>query len=358
MEYALKDMKANNAYYLIFTFSLIILSFVLSLSITSFIDYYETNLGALVGNSRYIYEAELRGATNDDLKLISKLSQEEFGDINIITDVSVSSIDNNPMSKIYVLNYKGWNNKVVEGDRLDNDSYNIVVNNSNYEIDDIIKINSNNYKVIGKLDDSKFNMDNYIYIPYDPERDMISKEIVLKEGIVTLLICSDKKINYEIDLLKDKLTYYNDNLNVNIVNKKLEFIKDSIQPNTYFISRVTYSLLLVLISFLNLILFISYWNKSKKKEIYIKKILGASDFNIIMDELIKLSICVIISSAIALIIQYILDINLIRTDEIPTYITNINIILVPVISVILVIGIIFFNYPYSNKKNVSSILKE
>ena len=102
MKYLLNDIKSNNIYYLLITFSLIIFSFATSLSITSFIDYYEKKLGSLVGNSKYIYELQLTGATDDDLKNLSTFLQNNFNDINIVSNINIDR----GISKIFVFNYK------------------------------------------------------------------------------------------------------------------------------------------------------------------------------------------------------------------------------------------------------------
>lgn len=354
MIYLLKDLKANKLYYIIVTFSLIIFNFATSLSITSFTDYYEKSLGSLVGNSKYIYEMQLDGITNDDLKNLSKFSQENFNDINIITDANRL----NNLFYIYVLNYKGWNNKVIEGDKLGSNTSNIVISSNDYKIGDSLKIKSYNYNVIGKLDENTFSkLDKYIYIPYDSERDKLGNEIPTMDGVLTLLICSNKKIVTEIDMIKNVLLENNNDLKIDITNKKFEFIKKSFKPNTYFFTRVLYSLCLILISLINLILFISYFSMSKRKEIYTKIVLGASNFNIIKGEFIKLSVCAIVSSVLTLCIQQILNINGISTNEIPMFVSINNVIFVPLISIILVFIIVKFIYSKSDSNNISSILK-
>ncbi|WP_195964099.1 hypothetical protein, partial [Clostridium cuniculi] len=132
MKYLLNDIKSNNIYYLLITFSLIIFSFSTSLSITSFIDYYEKKLGSLVGNSKYIYELQLTGATDDDLKNLSTFLQNNFNDINIVSNINIDR----GISKIFVFNYKAWNNSLIEGNKFDGDTFTAIVNNNDYHIGD------------------------------------------------------------------------------------------------------------------------------------------------------------------------------------------------------------------------------
>lgn len=352
MRYLIRDLRANKLYYTLLTFSLTIFSLATSLSITSFIDYYEKYLGSLVGNSKYIYEMQLDSVNNDDLSKLTTFTQENFNDINIITDINLSD----SLFKIYVFNYKGWNNEIIDGDKLDINTNNVVVTDNNYKIGDSIELYPYNYEIIGKIDVNKYpDLEKYIYIPYDSERDKIGSDISTVSGVLNLLICSNRKIDTEIDMIKGTLIENNEKLKVNILNKKTEFIKKCFRRNTYFFTRVLYSLCLILICLINLILFLSYFNTSKRKETYTKRVLGASNFSIIVNEFIRLSICVIISSFLALGIQHILNINGIKTKEIPMDISMSNIILVPIISIILISMIVKFIY---HKDNISSILKE
>ncbi|MDU5261769.1 MAG: ABC transporter permease [Clostridium celatum] len=354
MKYLLNDIKSNKIYYLLITFSLIIFSFATSLSITSFIDYYEKKLGSLVGNSKYIYELQLTGATDDDLKNLSTFSQDNFNDINIVSNINIDR----GISKIFVFNYTAWNNSLIEGNKFDGDTYTAIVNNNDYHIGDYININSVKYRIIGKLDESTFDFNDYVYIPYDNERDNIGSDIFTVSNQLNLLVYSDRKITTEIDMIKNALVENNNKLSINVINKKLQFFIESFKPSTYFVSRVIYSLLLVLISLINLILFISYFNNSKKKEMYTKMVLGASNFYLLVNEFLKLFICIVLSSAFTLSIQHFLNLLGIKTEEIPMTIYTHNIIFVPIISTILIFIILFFIYPNGNNKNISSILKE
>lgn len=355
MRFLLRDFKANKIYYILITFSLMIFSFAISISITSFEDYYEKYLGSLVGKSKYIYEMSLYGVTDEDLKELSEFAQKNLNDINIITDINIF----NGIFKIYVFNYNGWNNEIIDGNKLDNNTENVVVSGEDFKIGDLINIYPNSYNIIGKLDFNNFpELEKYIYIPYDNNRDKLGYDIAIKDGVLSILISSNRKINTEIGLIKKLLKENNDNLKINIINKKFQFLINSFKVNTYFFTRVLYSLCLIFISLINLVLFISYFSFSKRKEIYTKSVLGASNFSIIISEFSKLSICAIIASTLGLSIQQILDINNIKTRNIPMKISINNIIVVPIITILLVFIIVKFIYPKNNNDNISYILKE
>ena len=330
MRFLLRDFKANKIYYILITFSLMIFSFAISISITSFEDYYEKYLGSLVGKSKYIYEMSLYGVTDEDLKELSEFAQKNLNDINIITDINIF----NDIFKIYVFNYNGWNNEIIDGNKLDNNTENVVASGEDFKIGDLINIYPNSYNIIGKLDFNNFpELEKYIYIPYDNNRDKLGYDIAIKDGVLSILISSNRKINIEIGLIKKFLKENNDNLKINIINKKFQFL-------------------------INLVLFISYFSFSKRKEIYTKSVLGASNFSIIISEFSKLSICAIIASTLGLSIQQILDINNIKTRNIPMKISINNIIVVPIITILLVFIIVKFIYPKNNNDNISYILKE
>lgn len=355
MGFLLRDFKANKIYYILVTFSLMIFSFSISISITSFEDYYQKYLGSLVGNSKYIYEMSLDGVTDEDLKELSTFAQKNLKDINIITDINIF----NKLFKIYVFNYNGWNNEIIDGNKLDNNTENIVVSEEELKIGDSIDIYPNSYNIIGKLDFNKFpESGKYIYIPYDSNRDKLGDDIFNKDGILSILISSNRRINKEIETIEKILKENNNNLEINTINKKVQFLRNSFKGNTYFFTRILYSLCIILISLINLVLFISYFSFSKRKEIYTKSVLGASNFSIIISEFSKLSICALIGSILGLGIQQVLDINNIKTKNIPMAISMNNIIIVPIITILLVFIIVKFIYPKNNYDNISSILKE
>lgn len=277
MRFLLRDFRANKIYYILITFSLMIFSFVISISITSFKDYYEKYLGSLVGNSKYIYEMSLDGVRDENLKELSEFAQKNLNDVNIITNINIF----NDLFKIYVFNYNGWNNEIIEGNKLSNNTENIVVSGEDFKIGNSINIYPNSYNIIGKLDLNKFpELEKYIYIPYDNNRDKLGYDIATKEGVLSILISSDRKINTEIESIKKLLKENNSNFKINITNKRVQFLRDSFKGNTYFFTRILYSLCLIFISLINLVLFISYFSFSKRKEIYTKSVLGASNFNI------------------------------------------------------------------------------
>ena len=87
-------------------------------------------------------------------------------------------------------------------------------------------------------------------------------------------------------------------------------------------------------------------------------VLGASNFYLLVNEFLKLFICIVLSSAFTLSIQHFLNFLGIKTEEIPMTIYTHNIIFIPIISTILIFIILFFIYPNGNNKNISSILKE
>ena len=354
MIYLLKDIKANKLYFFILTFSLTIFTLATSLSTSSYLDYYYKDLGNLVNNTKYIYEMKIDNIKNSDLEALSNYSKNNYDYINIVNIVLEGEL-----SKVYVLNYKGFNNTLSEGNKFDSNTSNVIVSDDSYSIGDSIQINQQKNTVVGKVDSENFHPNmKYYFINYDSERDKLNEAIPTTEGELSLLICSNKKIKNEIETLKNLLLEKNKKININISNKKYTFFKSCFVPNTYFYSRVIYPLKVVLISLINLILFISYFNNIKKKEIYLRKVLGASNFKIVYSEFIKLLICTVISCIISFIIQYTLDLYEIKSDVIPMEIFKGNLLFFPLATLILIILILIYIYPITNKSDINGILKE
>lgn len=354
MIYLLKDMKANKIYFFILTFSLTIFTLSTSLSISSYLDYYYKSLANLVNNTNYIYKMKIDNIKNSDLEILSNYSKDNYDYINIVNIVLEADL-----SKVYVLNYKGFNNNLSEGNKFDSNPYNVIVSDDSYNIGDNIQINQQKNTIVGKIDSKNFHPNiKYAFINYNSERDKLNEVIPTTEGKLSLLICSNKKIKTEIETLKNLLLENNKKIKIDISNEKYNFFKSCFVPNTYFYSRVIYPLTVVLISLVNLILFISYFSAIKKKETYLRKVLGASNFKIAYSEFLKLFICTLISCIISFTIQYILNIYEIKSEVIPMEIFKGNLLFVPLVTLVLTILILLYIYPINNKSNINILLKE
>lgn len=196
-------------------------------------------------------------------------------------------------------------------DEVNSNNSLVVVGKEVYEqvkssmINNFIKINGSNYKVIGVLGRSETGSqwDSAVYMPlYALPQSLQS---IKQESYNIFLRNNNGDPSNYLDNLEGKFYELNSSLKINI-NKEIDSSKknESIWINAVFISLLSGVILFV--SCINVINLSLYWILDRKREIGIRKAIGASNRNIASLIFFEMLVISLVSSLITLVLLFVL----------------------------------------------------
>lgn len=308
-------------------FLLTILPILVALSTQKYYDqhfYYSKN-----GEFRHYYSINLSQIEGLDLSIIQDTVDSNIQTSSVITkNIEVIYPELGPINIIGVLN-SNWFPPLVEGTTVSSGPSNEIVI-GRMLADHIGKINilDTEYDVkgiagvenTGRDLTNVFNYNMYVYLTEVPN---VLKNDLMKKEALHLMFRSNKNPQNEINLFISKLKEHYPLLKAEINDETQNYKKE--KKSREGVNEVlSYPYKLFLISLINCINVSYLWIYLKRKEISLRKALGASNLNLFIYIFSQLLVCASLAALCAFFIQWMLsqlDITILNTT---TYYINLN----------------------------------
>lgn len=336
----LKNYKKNiiSIIFLIIGYFIGILS--LSVGISIIKDVREYSLDSTSGNTNDIVisyidfknlDSNFSNALNN---IINDLSNDVEIQVINLNDIYINNNDNYKATIVPTLtNYKSdWHVPILQGNYFSTKDYNSNNNvvilgkdlanelfpngiNSNSKINIIDKT----YTVIGVCGRMyrQTQWDSAIYIPFNSYPEILNANFSDKsienqqENEYSLSLFLRKSKNHNLDLESLVKNTFDEELKNSGYQYSVDFEYIESRDNSSFFNSILGTtlisgmiLIIVIINVINLSLF---WIFNRKKEICIKKLLGATDFTIIISLILETTIIALFSAILAIIVQFIIS---------------------------------------------------
>lgn len=326
----IKNYKKNllEVIFLVVGYAIGILSLSIGTSlIKDSVEYNLDNTSGYVKNNTLVFvnfeENNLDLGENID-SIVNKAT--DIGEVQFINLDSINiNSDPNLNAVPVITKFKeksNWHIPIIEGKFFDNkqieNSENVVIIGndlakkifpSGINEYSTIEILNDTYKVIGVCGrkNRSTQWDNVLYIPYSKKIDIINKN-QKSTGELTMFLRT-KNLDKTYTESEVNSMFYNELKNINCkYNIDFDYLNDKDNSNIFnsILGTMFIAGTILIIVVINVINISKFWIFNRRKEICIKKLLGALDRNIINSIIIENSIIAIISMCIALIVQYLL----------------------------------------------------
>ncbi|WP_018753131.1 ABC transporter permease [Paenibacillus sanguinis] len=264
------------------------------------------------GFFNYYYSIILTNIKELDLNRLQEIAETNFENSSVITSDITTMIPEVGRAKVIgLLNHKIWSPPLIQGTKIQSDESNdIVAGKLISEHPGTIKLFGQEYDVKGITGKDAgrdlINVYNYkIYISLNKLPDSIQQSIK-KQNAFQIVVRSNMNPEKEIDrfILQTKQIYRK--VETKVVNeaKNYENEKNSREGVKEVLSYPYKLFLIALINCIN----VSYlWIFLKRKEISLRKALGASNLNLFTFIIGQLLVCAILTAICAILIQWLLS---------------------------------------------------
>ncbi|WP_207649438.1 ABC transporter permease [Clostridium kluyveri] len=258
------------------------------------------------GSFKYYYTIKLNSPNSLNINFLQELCKTNFVKSSaIIENIDVNKAGMPPFSIVALLNDTNWHPPLIKGRYFkENEKNSLIMGKDIYSVNssDFFKLYNKNYKIIGVsgLKD-KTGYDEKIFIKLnDMPNDML--EILKSQPSLNISVRS----NYNA---KTEINNFVSNLNKVNLQQKVKIVDENNNNNISYESLqelLGAPIRLVLIAMINLVIVSYLWIYTKRKDISLRKALGASNIDIIMYIWGQIFICSLVSALMTFLIQHLL----------------------------------------------------
>lgn len=302
-----KDIKNNKIIFFLLLIGFIFSIFPASIAISTKTVFLQKAFENRNGSFKYYYMLKLNSPSSLDINVLQELCKTNFIKSSaIVENIDVNKAGMPQFSIIALLNDTNWHPPLIKGRYFKkNEKSSLIMGKDIYSANsaDFFKLDSKNYKIIGVsgLKD-KTSYDKKIFIKLnDMPNEML--EILKSQPSLNISVRS----NYNP---KTEINNFISNLNKVNLRQKVEIVDENNDNNISYESLqelLGAPIRLLLIAMINLIIVSYLWIYTKRKDISLRKALGASNIDIIMYIWGQIFICSLVSALITFLIQYLLD---------------------------------------------------
>ncbi|WP_059040823.1 FtsX-like permease family protein [Paenibacillus rubinfantis] len=299
-----------------------ILPIQIALSTQSFFD--EIFYDSLNGHFRYYYSLELTNLNEINLDKLQKIAKVNFRNSSVITnDFTVNDPEHGLMIITGLLNNKLWSPPIFNGTMMESESNEIIVGKIVSNHAGTINLLGNEYNVVGiagRGSSDAYNLKAYINFNKLPAP---IKSNIERSKSLQLFVRSNQTPTEEINSFISKIKKLDNEAKANIKDESSAY--EQAKKTRGMVKEVlSYPYQLCVIALINCIIVSYLWIYLKRKDIALRKALGASDFNLFVYIITQLFVCAIIAILCSLFIQWFLRKSSAGIFHYTSYIVSIN----------------------------------
>lgn len=308
-------------------FVLTTLPFLISLSTQSYYDehfYHSKN-----GYFKNYYSVTLTNFKQLDLLEIQKIADSNFDQASVITgDITTTVPGIGQIQIVGLLNHKNWTPPLIEGTNIDsNESSEMIVGRLVSNHTGTLNLLDKEYTIKGiagkDLGDELINVYNYKMYVYLNELPDSIKQDIMKQNVLQLIVRSNQNPETEINHFVNEITQNNVGIQAKIVNES-ENYRDEKNARQGVKEVLSYPYKLFLIALINCINVSYLWIYLKRKEISLRKALGASHLHLFVYILSQLFICAVLAGTFSIFIQWLLSKRSLQILDVTSYYINVS----------------------------------
>lgn len=307
MRQILKEVWINRRMFtmLVVGFLFTLLPMQIALSTQSYFDdiYYDS----INGHFRYYYSLELMNLKELKPDQLQKAANTVFINSSVVTnEFSVKDPEHGRINITGLLNHQVWSPPLLEGTGITSDGSNGII------VGKIISSHVGKINILGKEHNVKgiagrglsdaYNLKVFMNLNSIP--DAITKDIVRKKTL-HLMVRSNQNPNNEISLFTSEISKLDINVKINIRNES-KAIKQAKNSSGMVKEILSYPYQLLMIALVNCIIVSYLWIYLKRKDMAIRKAMGASHSNLVINIILQLFLCAMIATLGSSCIQWLL----------------------------------------------------
>jgi hypothetical protein len=299
MKNFIEEFKAYKIIYIliIMGFSLFIISTTMVYSIYKVCE--DNSAVKNSGSFNNVYSLRLKNIENVSFSDIYKLSKEILNNCSVIT--ADDGEGTNQERIIGIVNYSRWVPPLITTfDSPEIKDNSIILGRGLFHDKKEIELDSKSYNVgaIAGLNDYFFSVyDNKIYVPLN----ILPKNMELalrKNNEINLVVRSNKYIRGELKSFEKEIKKIDPSVGISFKRLNWEYFKSSVS-NGGAREAFSFPLRVCLISMLNGLIILYFFNHIQRRKIALEKALGGSNIHVILSIFVKLGLCIIPSITIA-----------------------------------------------------------
>ena len=302
MRRILKDILTNKGLFsmLFIGFTLTILPILIAVSTRQY--YNDRFYDSKSGHFEYYYSVKL-SRINIDFNSIQDWADSSFEKSSVITETIITRVPGVGLVDVVgLVNNKNWTPPLSEGEGIeDSKDKSILAGGKIAEETGTIKLFDKEYTIKGICGVEGYEYNYKMYIPIKMMPDEIGRSLKTQSAI-QMIVRGDENPQEEINSFVSKIRENNENINIDIVNEKDNYERER-KANRGVKEVLNFPLRLFIIALINCIIVNYLWVYIKRKEISIKKALGASNLNLFSYIGIQFIICSVFSALFAILIQ-------------------------------------------------------
>ncbi|MGG4132158.1 ABC transporter permease [Paenibacillus illinoisensis] len=329
MRNILKDILASKKIFtiLFIGFLLTTLPILIALSTQSYYDdhfYHSKN-----GYFKNYTSVKLTNFQNLDLNELQKMAETNFKNASVITgDISATEPRIGEIQIVGLLNLKNWTPPLIKGSNITSDRANeIVVGRLVSDHIGAVNLMGQNYMIKGiagkDLGDELINVYNFkMYVNLNELPETVIQEIK-KQNTLQLIVRSNQNPETEINRFISEIAQYNVGISVKIIDETENYQKE--KKSRQGVNEVlSYPYKLFLIALINCINVSYLWIYLKRKEISLRKAIGASNLNLLTYIISQLTICAVLAGMSSILIQWLLSKLSLRILDVTSYYISVS----------------------------------
>ncbi|MDQ0722443.1 putative ABC transport system permease protein [Paenibacillus sp. W4I10] len=281
------------------------------------------------GHFKNYYSVTLTNFQNVDLLEIQELAETNFKDASVITgDITVTEPEIGQIQIIGLLNPENWSPPLIRGSNIvSNVNNEIIVGRLISDHIGTIKVLDHQYMIKGiagkDLGDDLINVYNFKMYVYMNELPDSIKQNIIKQNALQLIVRSNQNPETEINRFISELSQQHSGLQAKIVDEHENYKKEK-NARQGVNEVLSYPYKLFLIALINCINVSYLWIYSKRKEISLRKALGASNFNLFVHIVSQLTICAVLAGTCSILIQWFLSILSLKILNVTSYYISVS----------------------------------
>lgn len=295
---------------LFFGFLLTVIPILIALSTQSYYDehfYHSKN-----GHFKYYYSVEISNIKDINTGKWQEYANSRFMKSSVLTnEIHVPDPNFGRLQVVGLLNNRLWSPPLIEGTAIDpEDSRKIIAGKLFSDKPDKITVLGEEYVVKGIAGKNKgrdlINVyRNKVYINFNEIPESIERGIEQKQTL-NIMVRSNSNPAAEIDHFLSDIRSESPEIIAKTANESKNFEAEK-RSRGGVKEMMSYPYKLVVIALINCIIASYLWIHLKKREVALRKALGASNLNLFTHIMIQLLVCALLAALLAILIQLILS---------------------------------------------------
>ncbi|ADY22259.1 ABC transporter permease [Bacillus paranthracis] len=305
MNLVIKEIVVNKA-----IFIMLFIAFVLTiwpiLIAMSTKDYYDERFyDSKNGYFNYYYSVQLTNMGEFNFKQFQTLVESDFKNASVITNDIRTTIPGIGRVTMNGLLNKNWSPPLLKGSQIEQHEENsVIVGKKIYKNTETIKLFNKEYTVKGVAGvNTEYEYNMKIYVSLNDMPDEV-KQVIQNEKTFQMIVRSNENPKEEIETFIQHLKQNNTDIKAKVISEKENYEKEK-NTSKAVKELLSFPFRLFCIAFITSIIVSYYWIYTKKKNLSLRKALGASNVNLFIFIFSQLFLCAIAASTCAICIQWI-----------------------------------------------------